>query len=624
MQLDNQGKLHFIGRTDNQVKVRGFRIELGEIEQRIEECENIESATVIVKSERLIAYAQYLSKGDKIESIAEEENYQSIKIHLANVLPEYMQPDSIIMIEQWPLTSNGKIDRKALSLTATELKQDLYVEPSTVSEKVLTDLWQKLLNTATEHDKKIGVNDNFFNLGGHSLLIIQVIANVKNLFNVELATDFLFERSTIKALAEAIDQAQDKGLAKVSLQSKQLDLHKQVVLPLQFNKISTAEVGMVKTVFLTGATGFLGAFLLKELLTQTSVSVACLIRAHNKVEGFERIKQTLKKYQLWREDFHQRIHIYPGDLSSIRLGLTAQDWDELSHQVDEIYHNGAQVNFLYNYHALKKANVDSTLNIMALAINHKVKRIHYVSTLSIFSTLDYANNSCSETTTPSGKGLDGGYAQSKWVAEQLLLQAKDQGLPVSIYRPGRITGDSINGIANTDDFFYQMLRGCYQLNIKSYPQNIYLDMTPVDFVSQSIVHLAQLPKQQGQINKHIYHLFNPKPNDQVLYDTIVDRGHAMVPTSFAIWQQEVKKLLVKLPEDRLAAFNVILKMKPEDLDKGNKSDLPYDCKLTLKALESSDIECPAINSRLCNLYLDYLASIDFVPVRQTEVSEEYI
>jgi thioester reductase-like protein len=374
-------------------------------------------------------------------------------------------------------------------------------------------------------------------------------------------------------------------------------------------------------VMLTGATGFLGSFLLSRLLRDSHLTVACLVRASDKTAGFSRVKATLEKYHLWQDNFAARITVYIGDLALPRLGVSDSDWTVLCEQVDEIYHNGAQVNFLYNYQALKKANVGSTLEIIDLATSKKLKRIHYVSTLSVFSPLDHSAGRCAETTMPGGKTLQGGYAQSKWVAEQLLLQANSHGLPLSVYRPGRITGDSVRGIANTDDFFYQVLKGCYELMMDYYPEDVYMDMTPVDYVSNAIVKLARTAGPEVEI----YHLCNPQCSDSALFDTIGQRGHPMQACDYGRWQSELKLRLADLPQDRMGAFNVILKTNPDDLNKGNNRMMPFSCDLTVAALTRTEsqvegkvvdevvVSCPPVDEKLCGLYLDYLVDSGFIP-----------
>lgn len=598
------GNLSFIGRFDDQVKVRGNRIELGEIEYQINRLDGVDSAVVnIRKSELGASLVAYIKPYKDYE-----KNFVSkVKQELIEALPNYMIPDSLVMIEEWPLTINGKVDKQALPIVEESSVKQSNAMAKTNTEVRLVNIWNKLL-----HKTDIGIHEDFFELGGHSMLIMQLIAIVKNTFDLELATDFIFARPTISELASGIDEAIELGMRQIVLPSRVLDLHTESILPERFKNIQGQEQTQINKVLLTGATGFLGVFILRDLLLHTDSKVICLVRGKNKSSAKQRIKDKLSQYKLWQDAFIDRIEIVNGDLSHDQLGLSEKEWNYLAKNVDAIYHNGALVNFLHNYQSLKKANVDSTLDIVRLAITSKLKRVHYVSTLSVFSSIDSARDACKETTIPSGIGLERGYAQSKWVAEHVLLKAKKQGLPLSLYRPGRITGDSVNGISNTDDFFYQMLRGCFELNIDVYPNNIYLDMTPVDYVSRAIVHLSQTRQNDAEI----YHLFNPIPNDKALFEAIQKRGYQLDACDFAFWQMKVKQRLSDLSPDRLAAFNVVLNMDPEVVSKKDVSSKAYDCDLTVKELAKAGIVCSAIDHNLCELYLNYLAEIGIIPERK--------
>lgn len=603
VRLREDGDIEFIERIDNQLKIRGIRVELGEIEGTLASHPELNEAAVIVVYDadnrpQLVAFGVLAREGNQSERL------KNIKRFLQDRLPRHMVPHEIVLLTNLPLTANGKVDRKALidfvpkpSSKATELVENL-----THTEATLIKIWSRLLNRDA-----VGVDEDFFELGGHSMLIMQVVAQVKSVFDLDLPPEYLFEHSTVRELATSIDQAIVDHASTVEVRSKSLDIKAEAALPDQYRNIPPPPGELTSYVFLTGATGFLGAYLLREILIKTAVRVACLVRARSPQTGLQRIQSTLEQYQLWHPEFVARIDVVTGDLSKPQLGMSADDWNFLCEHVDEIYHNGAQVNFLYSYSALRKANVGSTLEIMAMATRHKTKPIHYVSTLSVFSKQDLSSGAPSEASLPSGVALDGGYAQTKWVSEQLLLKAYAHGLPITIYRPGRITGDSRNGIANTDDFFYQVLRGCYELELDQYPANLSLDMTPVDYVSQSIVFLAQR-REFGQV----YHLCNPDPAADALFKTIINSGHEMKPCPFGDWQNMLRSVMHKLPDVRQNAFNVILNINTDE--RHEKPTGPaFSCANTLKALEGSAITCPPVNTDLCTLYLRHLMESGFIP-----------
>jgi len=193
----SDGNIEFLGRRDNQVKVRGFRIELGEIENALNNCPTVNQAIVIVKPDstgnnQLLAYLTINTDSLQTDLIRQE---------LHKKLPNYMIPSLFIKLENFPMTANGKIDRKSLPMLETLpiSEQNSYTAPETVTEKLIADLWQGILGI-----KKIGLNDNFFQLGGHSLLAVKFVSKLQKKTNFDLPLATLFNAPTIKNLAPKI------------------------------------------------------------------------------------------------------------------------------------------------------------------------------------------------------------------------------------------------------------------------------------------------------------------------------------------------------------------------------------------------------------------------------------
>ncbi|HET6977262.1 MAG TPA: amino acid adenylation domain-containing protein [Pyrinomonadaceae bacterium] len=196
----NDGELEYLGRSDHQVKIRGFRIELGEVETELARHESVREAVVVAResadgSKLLVAYI--ISNGTKVSAT-------TLRQHLLQRLPEWMAPNLFIELEKWPLTPNGKIDRKALPATEgmqPEMEQ-LYVAPRTAQEEILLGIWQQLLGVA-----QVSIHDNFFTLGGHSLLATQLMSRVREAFAVDIPLRQLFEGPTIAELAQHVEAA---------------------------------------------------------------------------------------------------------------------------------------------------------------------------------------------------------------------------------------------------------------------------------------------------------------------------------------------------------------------------------------------------------------------------------
>jgi thioester reductase-like protein len=351
-------------------------------------------------------------------------------------------------------------------------------------------------------------------------------------------------------------------------------------------------------ILLTGATGFLGAFLLHELLRQTQAVVYCLVRAASEEEGLRRLADNLAAHRLPAEHLGRRIVAVAGDLALPLLGLDQRQFERFAGQIDVIHHCGAVVRWTYPYQALRAANVGGTHEVLRLASTVKVKPVHYISTVGVFSSPHFAREVVLETDDLEDSGpLYVGYAQSKWVAEKLVRLAGARGLPVSIYRPNT-TGHSQTGVSNLHDHLYLLLRGCVELG--SAPA---LDLTlwgaPVDFVSQALVYLSTREDAVGQT----FHLVHP---DGVRWKYLVAglraAGYAIRKVPYDEW---VPILLEAAKGSRSHILTALSPFFSEAMF--DRARLPrFDCRRTSAALAGTSLVCPPLNAALWRRYLSYL------------------
>ncbi|RAM48827.1 MAG: hypothetical protein C6Y22_25745 [Hapalosiphonaceae cyanobacterium JJU2] len=592
------GNIEFLGRLDNQVKIRGFRVDPGEIETVLLQDSAILDAIVLAREDNpdnkhLVAYVVLIQ--GKTLSLSELNSF------LKEKLPSYMIPSAFVTLEQFPLTSNGKVDRQALlrlDTTQREIKQNI-IPPRTPTEEILANIWTDILGL-----KKVSIDDDFFALGGHSLLIAQLTARIRDVFFIELPVSCIFKSPTLFEIAEAIDNiCQGETSAEIDADAN-IDLDAEVILDSTITPVDYFT--KPSSILLTGATGFTGPFLLYELLQETSANIYCLVRASNAEKGKERLQKKLESYGLWNELFKSRIIPITGDMSQPFLGLSTQQFHDLASRVDVIYHNGACVNFLYPYSALKAANVFGTEEVLRLACQIKPKPVHFTSTLSVFSSSTYSDFSLVQESDPLNYShdLESGYAQSKWVAEKLIIKAQKRGLPTCIYRPGNITGSKKNGICNTNDFIWRMVKGCIQIGMA--PElDITVDMTPVDYVAQAIVHLSLQRESFGKA----FHLFNPCPiHWTMLVERIRSFGYPLELVSYDKWRNKLIAHAKHFPENALYPFLPLFFGKiPFE-----KRDPRYDCQNTLDGLASSDIVPYLVNTELLRIYFSYFQNSGFL------------
>lgn len=607
------GNLEFLGRIDHQVKIRGFRIELGEIEATLRQHPSVQEAVVMVREDQpaqpqLVAYL--VCQSSPTPSISELRRF------LQTQLPEYMLPAAFVMLEQLPLNPNGKVDRKALPAPDGD-RPDLdatFIAPRTDVEVQMAHTWATILKLET-----VGVEDNFFELGGNSLLAAQLMVSLQATFEIELPVRHLFEHPTIAGLARTVD-ALRRGLPVFA---NHIDLAAEAVLDDEIYPTGTpVDLTIVRNpnqIFLTGATGFLGAFVLSELLQQTQATLHCLVRAANARDGLKRIQQNLERYRLWQPEFSIRIHAIPGDLAQPRLGLSRREFERLTEVIDVIYHNGAPVNFVKPYSAMKAETVSGTQEILRLACLSRVKPVHFISTVAVFGTIGYFTGlKMLHETTDLDLGVDYvhmGYTRSKWVAEKLMWIAQSRGLPVTILRPGLVLGHSQTGITKTDDYPSRLIKGCIQLG--SFPDLVDQkeELIPVDYASRAIAHLTRQPESIGQV----FHLV-PQPGQNIdlvtLFGLIQDYGYSLKKLPYAEWQQEL------LNHTRHSQENALYPLLPFITDKVSQEQLTvmelyqntpdYDDSNVTSGLADTDIICPPVNAQLVETCFSYFIETGFL------------
>jgi amino acid adenylation domain-containing protein len=221
------GILEFLGRIDDQIKLHGFRIELGEIEATIRQHSEVRETVVLLREDepgvqRLVAYIVLQAENDREKTLSVE----NLRDFVRQKLPEYMVPANFVFLKALPLTSNGKIDRKSLPIPERlqpELRGD-FVPPQNEVESTIASIWQELL-----HVEKVGIYDNFFDIGGHSLLLIQLHSKLRESFNKPIAVSDIFKHPTINALAKYISQQEDAQIAAVSQTSARANLRKELM-----------------------------------------------------------------------------------------------------------------------------------------------------------------------------------------------------------------------------------------------------------------------------------------------------------------------------------------------------------------------------------------------------------
>ena len=302
---------------------------------------------------------------------------------------------------------------------------------------------------------------------------------------------------------------------------------------------------------LTGATGFLGAHLLSELLAATGARVHCLVRARDEHAALSRLRHAADRYEL-PVPRGERVVPLPGDLAEPRLGLSDARFRDLARSTDTIYHAGAQVNFIYPYQELRAANVAGTREVIRLAAMYRAIPVHYVSSTAVLAGLGVAGvrEVTEETPLAHPELLRMGYVETKYVAEELLRAAGGAGLPVAIYRPLDIVGSVRTGAWSTSTEMAALIRFIADTGLAP-DIDLPLDFVAADTCAAAIRHISVTEGAAGRT----YHLASPEMAPLgTLVGRLRDKGYQIAEVPFDDWVRELARQAARDPSHPMAAF----------------------------------------------------------------------
>ncbi|WP_428265875.1 MupA/Atu3671 family FMN-dependent luciferase-like monooxygenase [Haliangium sp.] len=476
------GAVRFLGRMDTQVKLRGFRIELGEIEAAMTRQPGVREARVWLQPHgaggRLVAV--YTSEDNS--QVAPED----LRRALARTLPDYMLPSLMVAMASLPLTSHHKLDLAAVERVLANHEGQPRQAPQGAVEETLATMWRALLS-----GDAISREDDFFAVGGDSLRAARLIDEINATLGCDLPMQAIYENPTLAALAARIEAGPGADRDDAYLHATVLP---EDVRPM----VAPRSPAPTQRILLTGATGFLGAHLLADLVdTFPDAELHCLARDGAGHTAADRVHAALRMHGLCGRASDARVHTLCGDLAAPELGLDRATWTRLCDQIDLIVHNGATIHHVSGYRALEAINVGSTVELLRLAAHGRPKRLAYVSTLSVVMESESVPDG--EEFLREAADLESGYVQSKWVSERLLAQAHDLGLLVSIFRPGLIAGHSRTGYGPfANDHFLSLVGACLDLG-RAPALDLTLDILPVDVVSHTIASALDASDGDGAV-----------------------------------------------------------------------------------------------------------------------------
>ena len=591
------GEIDIKGRIDNQIKLRGLRIEIGEIETNIGQYPNIRQAVVVIKEINNVDHlCAYYTANSEIDT-------DDLKEFLKDRLTNYMIPTVFMQLDEMPQTPNGKTDTKQLP----EPKMDLnYVAPKTKLEQELCAIYSSILNIET-----VGAEDNFFEIGGTSLIASKLIIELlKQGYTVRY--DDIFRKKTPKALA--------KLLSGESGSEEKLNIEEDLIKNYDYSEINElleentlesfleGEKMELGNVLLTGATGFLGIHILYEFIKNEEGNIYCMLRKGSFDSCEERLIDLMDYY--FDEDFTDligsRIIAIEGDITDI------DDFKKLEDApVDTIINSAALVKHYTADDYIFRVNVDGVINGLKFAQtrnNIKYVQISTVSVLSSYSLNEeaYPNQEFNERTLYYEQDLENKYVCSKFLAERAVLQAATKGLSVKIIRVGNLMSRYSDGVfqKNYDtNAFLNNIKTIKKLGAMNPAMaNEKVDMSQIDYVAKGILALCRTPDKS-----RVFHCMN---NHYISHREIVDAlntyGYGIAEVDFDEFKQIYEHNINENIQGIITAdFSI------DDFDEEDDFEENVEIEQTVDILHSLGFDWPEADEKYLKRLFDYLNKLDY-------------
>ncbi|MGN0178905.1 MAG: amino acid adenylation domain-containing protein, partial [Monoglobaceae bacterium] len=484
------GNIVYVGRNDFQVKIRGLRIELGEIENAISGIDGISQAVVVVRKNiegRQLICAFYTG---------EEKPAKEIRSQIGTKLPKYMLPHIFTHLDEMPLTSSGKINRKALpevGLYAIDTTAE-YVAPENEQQKEICRLIESVLGC-----EKVGINDNFFDIGGDSLKAIEFVSEAHN-EGIYFKLQNVFDYPTVKALNECIENGDKQNISFDDIDFNRVN---RVLEKNKLDYITAPKKSDVGNVLIAGATGYLGIHILADFLDNDKGIAYCMVRGKDKNDSTKRLNELLSFYFDDKYVDMNRIEVICADLQKDKFGLSDEKYADLLGKVDTVINCAASVKHYGSYQYFYDVNVETVKRLIEFCKKANAKLIHT-------STISVSGNSFAEEFSGStsknelhfyesdlyiGQPLDNVYARSKFEAEKAVLEAIADGLKANIMRMGQLTNRYSDGKFQKNyesNAFLKRIRAVLELGVApDYLGDLYAEFTPIDEAANAVMTIAR-------------------------------------------------------------------------------------------------------------------------------------
>lgn len=596
------GNLMFVGRNDHQVKIRGHRIELGEITSAISSYPEIRKCVINLRNNNTVIVAFFTAS----RPISTRE----LRGYLYKKLPLYCIPNFFIQLDDFKLTPNGKIDQKYLDTLEVDIKNN-FVAPQTSLQRKLVSIWEKVLNIS-----HIGIDDNFFSIGGDSLAAISIQTEALK-YEIDISYSDIFDFPTVRLLSEK------KEISRSCKNFSDYD-YSAINRLLSTNAIeniceeNNSPISPSSNILLLGSTGFLGSHILDKYLSNTNGIAYCLVRNKLSTNYLQRLKSTLNFYFGNKYDSYigNRIKVVYGDIVKKDLGLDEKLYNTIGNSISAVINSAALVKHFGEVEKFQNINVKGTQNIIEFCKAFNVK-LYHISTISVYGT-DTLTPTTEEIDRPIYKETDFNinqklnniYISTKYEAEKIIYEEISTGLKACVLRIGNIFNrfsDYKFQINPSDNALLNRIKSIIKLGVidDNFSKHS-LDFTPVDDCAEAIVKIFI-----NNPNFTVFHLINPYfISFKIIISVLCSSGHTV---KFVPAQEFSKKINTFLSNSSLKSD--ISGLIP-DIDKSrilNIIPLPLpSVDFTVKYLSSIGFNWSKVDDNYVLNCLYYFMNIGFI------------
>lgn len=535
---DERGYVSILGRTDNQVKLRGLRIELGEIESVIAQQEGIGQVVVMIRKingkEHLCAYFTANHPVDIDE----------LKVEISKSLTQYMVPTAYLQLDKMPTSPSGKTDVKALPEPVLSVTTE-YVAPANDLEKQLCDIFADILQV-----ERVGATDDFFELGGTSLVVTRLIIDVDKIGH-HLVYGDVFDNSTPRQIAALLkgENSEESGGLESEVKDFDYTAIEKVLAGSTIDAFRKSTPLTLGNVFLTGATGYLGIHLLHELINSEAETITCLVRAKTQSDAQQRLQTLLYYYfaSAYREFFENgRLRVIKGDVTDDLCSICC---DDAATSYDTVFNCAAIVKHFSKDGDIERVNVEGTQRCVDFCLKTGAKLIQ-VSTVSVGGFLTHGETAdkayLDEQHLFMNQYFGNQYTLSKFLSERIVLDAvATKGLVGKVMRVGNLAARSTDGEFQvnfqTNSFANRMrafsLIGCCPYESFKDP----VEFSPINEVAHAICLLTTTPRECC--------IFHPYNNHSVFLGDVLRELDSVGTPVYMVEQEEFRKRLDQVKSD---------------------------------------------------------------------------